>query len=123
MAQAPHRDFARRLNQALDYSGFAQGRARTGSLAREYDVSRETARKWLRGLSLPELERMLQLALDLQVSFEWLATGRGPLPGKLQVRENGPAYQDQDELRLMGLIRRMPRKKRRALIQLLEEEG
>ena len=123
MAVLPHKDFARRLHQALDFSGFAQGRARTGALALHYGVSRETARKWLGGLALPELERMLELAVQQRVSFEWLATGRGTLEGKgLSVREHASKYEDPEEMRLIGLVRKLSRKKRRAMIQLLEDE-
>jgi hypothetical protein len=121
MTNAPHQEFANRLHQALDFSGFAKGRARTGALSAYYDVSRETARKWLVGLALPELERMLQIAVQQHVSFEWLATGRGTIEGKsLSVRENAAKYSDPDELRLMGLMRKLSRKKRRALIELLD---
>lgn len=122
MAQYPHKDFARRLHQALDFAAFPTARQRTGSVAEAYSVSRETARKWLSGLSLPELERMLEIAVKQKVSFEWLATGRGTLEGKgLHVREQPSKYDDTEELRLIGLMRKLPRKKRRALIHLLEE--
>ena len=57
MPQPPHAEFARRLHRALDTSGFAAGRRRTGALSEYYGVSRETARKWLGGLALPELDR------------------------------------------------------------------
>lgn len=122
MAQYPHKDFAHRLHQALDFAGFPAGRQRTGALSEHYGVSRETARKWLIGLALPELERMIEIAVQQRVSFEWLATGRGNLEGKgLHVREQPSKYEDAEELRLIGLVRRLPRKRRRALIQLLEE--
>ncbi|SFK95838.1 helix-turn-helix domain-containing protein [Lysobacter sp. cf310] len=121
MSTTPHDEFARRLHQALDFSGFAKGRARTGALASYYGVSRETARKWLIGLALPELERMLSIAVQQHVSFEWLATGRGTIEGKsLSVRDQTTKYSDPDELRLMGLMRKLSRKKRRALIELLD---
>lgn len=122
-ATNPHKDFADRLHQALDYAAFPTDPARTGRLAEEYGVSRETARKWLRGLSLPELERMLQLAIRQRISFEWLATGRGTMEGvDLEVREQPGKYEDAEELRLIGLVRKLPRKKRRALLQLLDVE-
>lgn len=123
MAQPPHKEFADRLHQALDVSGFPQARSRTGALAAQYGVSRETARKWLAGLALPELERLLDIAMRLHVSFEWLATGRGTVEGAaLHVREQPGKYADAEELRLIGLVRRLSRRRRRALIQLLEDE-
>lgn len=118
-----HDDFAQRLRHALDYSGFAKGRARIGTLAIQYNVSRETARKWLAGLSLPELQRMIDIATQQHVSFEWLSTGRGSVDGNgLSVREGSGTYGDPEELQLAGLVRRMSRKKRRALIELLDPQ-
>lgn len=77
MPTAPYQEFAGRLHKALDRARFPADRARTGALANRYAVTRETARKWLAGLALPELERMITLATDFRVAFEWLATGRG----------------------------------------------
>lgn len=70
-------DFARRLHEALDLAGMPKGRSRTGALAERYAVTRETARKWLTGMTFPEMEKLISFARDFGVSFEWLATGRG----------------------------------------------
>lgn len=86
----------------------------------EYDVSRETARKWLVGRALPELPRMINIALRSRVSFEWLATGRGTPRSPASVGDAQAHYGDAEEARLLGLMRRLPRKKRQALITLLE---
>lgn len=124
MVHVPHHDFSRRLHRALDYAGFVVGRPRTSTLADEYDVSRETSRKWLSGLALPELHRMIDLAVRCQVSFEWRATGRGNLKSSMAaVAETRAAYGDQEELRLLGIVRKLPRKKRQALIALLDDPG
>ncbi|WP_242111995.1 helix-turn-helix domain-containing protein [Luteimonas aquatica] len=121
MPQSPHAEFARRLHRALDASGFAPGRRRTGALAEYYGVSRETARKWLGGLALPELDRMIEIAVHQHVSFEWLATGRGVLKGSgLSVRDNPGKYSDPMEARLLGVLRKLSRKQQRALIELLD---
>ncbi|MEG3792480.1 DNA-binding protein [Lysobacter sp. CCNWLW3] len=118
-----HHDFAQRLRHALDYSGFIKGRGRIGALAIQYNVSRETARKWLAGLSLPELQRMIDIARQQRVSFEWLSTGRGSVDGNgVSVRDGSGHYGDPDELQLAGLVQRLSRKKRRALIELLEPQ-
>ncbi len=45
----------------------------------KYAVSRETTRKWLLGLALPELPRIIELAQDTGTNLEWLATGRGDM--------------------------------------------
>lgn len=113
--------FATRLRDALDASGFERGRGRTSKLAARYNVSRETARKWLGGQSLPEMERMIALATQTSVNFEWLATGRGLMrDANLGVREESPPYPPNYDLRIMGLVRRMPLIKQRALLELLD---
>ena len=115
--------FSRRLHQALDNAGFVKGRLRTGELARENNVSRETARKWLSGLALPELERMIGLAVQASVSFEWLATGRGEMVvSNSRVGEGGGEYHlSNDEARLARIIHRLPNAKRSALLVLLDQ--
>lgn len=121
---APYLPFARRLHRALDLAGFAQGRSRTGALSRHYDVSRETARKWLSGLALPELERMIALAVNHNVNFEWLATGRGHMRSDdLGVREPAPSYVDREEMIICSLIRQLSPKRRRAILDLLEPDS
>lgn len=117
--------FARRLHLALDAAGFEKGRGRTGALAKEFNVSRETSRKWLNALALPELDRMIGLATRTCVAFEWLATGRGEmlLPDRMRVGEACPPYADPETQRLVGLIAGMSEQRRRALIQLLQDNN
>lgn len=70
--------FSRRLNEALDDAGFAEkGAGRQVALAAKCKVSQNAVRKWLEGESIPEVSRLMQLAVDFNVAFEWLATGRG----------------------------------------------
>lgn len=121
---AQYEAFARRLHQALDYAGFDKGRMRTGKLAAAFDVSRETARKWLNGDSLPELERMIAVAVRMRVSFEWLSTGRGAIAGSADLSRIGETtgdYLDRDDARLIGLVRQLDAESRRAWITLLEK--
>ena len=121
MTRAPNEAFARRLNRTLDEAGFAVGHRRTSTLAEEHEVSRETARKWLAGLALPELPRMIEIAMRHQVSLDWLATGRGDPRVASAVADIKAGYGDPEEARLLGLLRRLPRKKRRALLVLLSD--
>jgi len=121
MPQIPHKEFSKRLHQAWDYSAVPQGRHRTTYVANEYEVSRESARKWALGLSMPAPERLRKMAVQMGVGYEWLSTGRGTMDGKNLVRETPTKYDNPEELRLVGLVRKLPRKKQRALIQLLEE--
>ena len=116
---APYEDFADRLQQTLDRARFVQGRGRTSALADRYAVSRETARKWLTGLTLPELARIIELAKDLNASFEWLATGRGRV--HLGVEETISTYQrlTDNEGRLLDAFRDLPEPKRKLLVEFL----
>ncbi|KZC22888.1 DNA-binding protein [Rhodanobacter thiooxydans] len=116
---APYEHFASRLRKALDQAGFVPGRGRTSTLATRYAVSRETARKWLTGLALPELPRIIELAKDFDVNLEWLATGRGPAaPG---VGEAGALYRrlSDNESHLLNAFRKLPEAKRQLLVKFL----
>lgn len=116
---APYENFADRLRKALDRAGFVQGRGRTSALADRYAVSRETARKWLTGLALPELPRIIELAKDFDASLEWLTTGRGPIP--LGVGETSSVYRrlTDNEGRLLDAFRKLPESKRQLLVKFL----
>lgn len=115
----PYEEFADRLRRMLDRARFEEGRGRTGALADRYAVSRETARKWLTGLTLPELARIIELAKDFDASFEWLATGRGQV--QLAVAEKPSAYRHltDNEGRLLEAFRKLPESKRRLLVEFL----
>ena|SRR5688572_32793148 len=121
MTTTLHAAFARRLNQALDHAGFIKGRGRTTALAGHYEVSRETSRKWLGGHALPELERLMELATQTGVCFEWLVTGRGPMVVEdLSVRETAPfPYASAEQRKLLDLLNKLSPKRRRALIDFL----
>lgn len=116
---AHYEEFADRLRRMLDRARFEEGRGRTGALADRYAVSRETARKWLTGLTLPELARIIELAKDFDASFEWLATGRGQI--HLAVAEKSPTYRHltDNERRLLDAFRKLPESKRRQLVEFL----
>lgn len=111
--------FAKRLTRALDHARFPDGRTRTSALAMHFNVSRETARKWLSGIALPEMERMIEMAVDFRVSFEWLATGRGEMTAATRVAETNGSYQDPELQGLLAQVSRLPEVKRRALQLLL----
>ncbi|MCD7098435.1 DNA-binding protein [Stenotrophomonas sp. MMGLT7] len=116
---APYEEFASRLRQMLDRAHFVPGRGRTSALAHRYAVSRETARKWLTGLALPELPRIIELSKDFDASFEWLATGRGHV--NLSVKEPTATYRrlSDHEGRLLDAFRSLPEAKRQLLVEFL----
>lgn len=116
---ASYEQFANRLRKALDRADFVAGRGRTSALAVRYAVSRETVRKWLAGLALPELPRIIELAKDFDVSMEWLATGRGSIaPG---VGEASALYRrlSDNEGHLLDAFRKLPESKRQLLVKFL----
>ncbi|MBU8977974.1 MULTISPECIES: hypothetical protein [unclassified Lysobacter] len=123
MPQGRHKDFARRLNTAWDFAGFPRARRRIGAIAEHYNVSRETARKWCQGLAIPKYERLSVMAVQMGISSEWLSTGRGAMESNdLGIREGATKYDNAEEVRLVGLVRKLTRRRQRALLQLLEEE-
>jgi len=106
----------------MDLAGMKKGRSRTRELAEVFDVSRETARKWLNDMSTPELPRLKEMAGRFGVSFEWLTTGRGTPKGFMVQDATAPYRVDnREQARLIGLISRLPREQRKALLVLLEQ--
>lgn len=76
-------DFSARLNQALDEAPLKppvpkKGRGRQRHVARLFNVDQKAARKWLEAEGYPKLETVIVIAKTLQVTVEWLLTGRGP---------------------------------------------
>lgn len=123
MPRAPHKEFAERLHRAWDWVGVPTGDRRTGAVSERYKVSREAARKWSLGMAIPRDERLRTMAVQMNVSYEWLSTGRGDMEGHgLDVRETPNKYDSPEVVRLTGLVRNLTREKQLALIVLLESE-
>lgn len=124
---APAEDFAKRLRWSLDHAGFARGRGRASALALRYGVSRETSRKWLNGMAMPELERMIELATDFGVSFDWLATGRMPTLPANRLAEAAADYDTAplsgDEMKVLRSLRRLPPPKLHVILDLIDLLG
>lgn len=116
----PGHDFADRLDQALTLAGVPRGRSRNGKLATLFYVSRETARLWLKG-RLPALPKLREMARRLDVSLDWLATGRGH-PRLAATADKAAPVGDAIENELFNLIRLMTPKRKRALLALLTSE-
>lgn len=68
-------EFSKRLNQALDEKGIPE-RGRTTLLSKQFSVTPKAANKWLNGESMPETEKLINIALWLGKSIEWLLTGK-----------------------------------------------
>jgi SOS-response transcriptional repressor LexA len=70
--------FAGRLNEILDALAFpAKGKGRQVKLAAIFGVTQTAAAKWLNGEAIPTGGRLAEMAKLLNVSFEFLSTGRG----------------------------------------------
>lgn len=66
--------FARRLLKAMDDQGWPT-RGRGARLVRACAVSQPTVTGWLKGLYMPEPEKVLQIARLLEVDYMWLYFG------------------------------------------------
>jgi transcriptional regulator with XRE-family HTH domain len=64
--------FSDRITFARKRMGLSQSQ-----LAASLGVSRGACGQWEQGVSLPSVSHMAELARITEVSFEWLATGRG----------------------------------------------
>jgi phage repressor protein C with HTH and peptisase S24 domain len=76
-------NFAKRFSHALDLNSIPRkGKGRQRIVAEMFGVSQKGASKWLEGSSLPTIERLQEISLQLKVHLEWLLIGSGPVePG------------------------------------------
>lgn len=91
---ALYQEFAERLDTACSYMGLPE-RGRAKALGQLVGVGYKGAGKWLAGDGMPDMGHSSALAVALQVSFEWLMTGRGPISftaGPAAVAEHGARY-------------------------------
>ena len=66
--------FSKRLNTALEKKGLPV-RGRATELAKTFSVTTKAASKWLNGEALPDTKKIIDLAIWLDISVEWLLTG------------------------------------------------
>jgi len=70
-------EFSMRIRVAIresDYHSFAQEK-----LARMFKVKQNTISTWMSGRSKPEIETGILVCKVLNISLDWLYTGRGPM--------------------------------------------
>lgn len=94
-------------------------------LARRLGVQRSAVTQWERDHgTTPSVSHLAQIARETDVSFEWLATGRGPSRANGQDFVTAVVVQDYalDELesRLLAATRRLSSRRREAVVRLLE---
>jgi hypothetical protein len=68
--------FAERLNQLCDEKRIPY-RGRAELMSKKFDVTREAARKWLKGLAYPTLSKRTEIVQWAGVTDHWLMTGKG----------------------------------------------
>lgn len=106
-----------RIRMARRKSGLSQSKA-----AQVLVVHRGTVGHWERGAGhLPTSANLMQLAVLLAVSYEWLATGRGSMQLS---SDEVPAVrldcfaQSDDEEQLLLAFRKLPPHRRKAIVDL-----
>jgi len=68
--------FSRHINELCDDWGMPQ-HGRQTHLGAKFGVNPNTARKWLLGIGLPELEKSIEIANEAGVNIRWLLQGEG----------------------------------------------
>jgi transcriptional regulator with XRE-family HTH domain len=110
---------AMRIRRARVLSNISQG-----ELARKVGVKRSAVTQWEReGGTHPSVEHLSMIAVVTQVSFEWLATGRGVAGRNVDLKMPDVVSEvalDDVEVRAVALLRRLPVRKRQAVCAILE---
>ena len=94
-------------------------------MARRLGVQRSAVTQWERqGGTTPSVTHLAQIASETVVRFEWLATGRGPCSpdqGEFDVGVITDDFaRDHLESRVLEGLRRVPHRKREAVVQIVE---
>lgn len=74
-----YQEFAARLHKACDDADLPKGHGRATALGKLIGITYKGAGKWLNGDGMPDMGNGGILAVKLEVAFEWLMTGRGPM--------------------------------------------
>ncbi len=88
------------------------------ALAIILNVSRSALAQWEAGLTRPNLENLTKMSDTLEVSFEWLATGRGNQYTACNLDELSD-YELNSEI--TRLIPRLTVKRKKAILDILKE--
>lgn len=112
-----------RIKESRERKGVSQG-----ELARRLGVSQPTISDWENGKTDPTVENMRTLAVELNVWFEWMATGRGAKDYVQGVQEPRQEYRVQadlppDERDLQAVYRKLSPARKVALLEFLKSWG
>jgi transcriptional regulator with XRE-family HTH domain len=108
-----------RIRGSRESKGISQG-----ELARRLGVSQPSVSDWENGKSEPSVDNLRALAVELDVWFEWLATGRGSQayvphlqpPQEYRIQPSPP----NDERDLQAIYRRLEPARKVALLDFLK---
>lgn len=108
-----------RIKNLREERGYSQG-----ELARRVGVTQPTVSDWENNKTEPAVDNLRILATELDVFFEWLATGRGPRQYAPQANQPLAKYRTErvlpaDEVHLLELYRGLPEARREALLEFL----
>ena len=114
--------FADRIRMARRSAGLSQSKA-----AQALNVDRGTVGHWERGAGhRPTSGNLMQLAVLMAVSYEWLATGRGSMQLSSDevpaVRLDCFAQSDDEEALLLA-FRKLPAHRRKAVVDLARSDA
>jgi len=105
-----------RLRQAREMMGISKS-----ELARRIGVRPSAAIQWEReNGTFPSTSHLIHIAIISNVSFDWLATGRGFARGQLETLSADSIAIDFFEENLLTLCRRLPQNARAPLIAFLK---
>ena len=120
------------MKQFSDRIAFARKRMgpSQAQLASALGVSRGACGQWEQGVSTPSVAHLIELAKVTEVSFEWLATGRGPMEtgevvveGKSTRGERGVAVAGRpltgDLREIVIWMQKLPEERRAKVVKLL----
>lgn len=94
-------------------------------LARRIGVQRSAVTQWENaGGTTPSVVHLAQIACEMRVCFEWLATGRGPARPEEGAFDDAAMLQDfafdEVESRVLIGLRRLSRRRRDAIVKIVE---
>lgn len=95
-------------------------------LAEQLQIRRSAVSNWECGSGIqPSLQNLIALAKVCEVSFEWLATGRGTMAPDEGLWDDTPTadaelVEAHEERELLAMFRTLPRKSQQLVVVLLE---
>ena len=112
-----------RIKESRELKGLSQS-----ELALRVGVSQPTISDWENGKTEPTVGNMCILAVELDVCFEWIATGRGPRDYRPEMQQQRQEYRTKpelpaDEQSLQAIYRRLSPARRGALLEFLKQWG